>query len=105
MIITTTHNIENRPVREYLGLVTGEVIAGANIFKDIFASFRDVVGGRAAAYENTLRETRLEALAALEAEARKRGADAVIAVDIDYEIIGKSGSMMLVSATGTAVRL
>ena len=105
MILTTTTLIEDRPVRDYLGIVTGEVIVGANIFKDLFAGVRDIVGGRAGAYESTLRRARNEALAELEAEARERGADAVIGIDLDYEVVGGNGSMLMVSASGTAVRL
>jgi uncharacterized protein YbjQ (UPF0145 family) len=105
MIITTTPTIEGRPVRDYLGIVTGEVIVGANIFKDMFANIRDIVGGRAGAYESTLRDARLLAFAELEEEARRRGADAVIGIDIDYEVVGQGGSMLMVSVSGTAVKL
>ena len=105
MILSTTTLIEGRPVRTYLGIVTGEVIVGANIFSDLFASVRDIVGGRSGAYENALREARTQALAELQAEARDLGADAVIGVDLDYEVLGKTGSMMMVSASGTAVKL
>lgn len=105
MIITTTPAVEGRPVREYLGIVTGEVIVGANIFKDLFAGIRDIVGGRAGAYEGALRDARNEAFRDLEAEARDRGADAVIGVDIDYEVVGTNGSMLMVSVSGTAVKL
>jgi uncharacterized protein YbjQ (UPF0145 family) len=105
MIISTTPTIEGRPVREYLGIVTGEVIVGANIFKDLFAGIRDIVGGRAGAYEQTLRDAREEAFRELAAEAAERGADAVVGIDIDYEVVGAQGSMLMVSASGTAVRL
>jgi uncharacterized protein YbjQ (UPF0145 family) len=105
MIISTTPTIEGRPIREYLGIVTGEVIVGANIFKDLFAGIRDIVGGRAGAYEQTLRDARAEAFRELAAEAAERGADAVVAIDIDYEVVGANGSMLMVSASGTAVRL
>jgi uncharacterized protein YbjQ (UPF0145 family) len=105
MILTTTPAIENRQVSAYLGIVTGEVIVGANIFKDLFASVRDIVGGRAGAYEGTLRDARKEAFAELEAEARDLGADAVIGIDIDYEVLGQGGSMLMVSVSGTAVKL
>ncbi len=104
MIVTTTPTIEGRQVRDYLGIVTGEVIVGANIFKDLFAGIRDIVGGRAGAYESTLRDARREAFAELEAEAARMGADAVIGVDIDYEVVGEGGSMLMVSVSGTAVR-
>jgi len=105
MIITTTTLVEGRPVREYLGLVVGEVIIGANIFKDLFAGIRDIVGGRAGAYESAMRDARAEAIADLEEEARRLGADAVIGVDLDYEVVGQNGSMLMVSVSGTAVRL
>ena len=105
MIITTTPTIENRPIRDYLGIVTGEVIVGANIFKDLFAGIRDIVGGRAGAYEQTLRDARREAFAELESEGRRLGADAIIGVDIDYEVVGSGGSMLMVSVSGTAVKL
>jgi uncharacterized protein YbjQ (UPF0145 family) len=105
MLMTTTPSVEGRPVQEYLGVVTGEVISGANIFKDLFAGIRDIVGGRAGAYESTLRDARKMALAELEAEARTLGADAVVGIDLDYEVLGKGGSMLMVSASGTAVKL
>jgi uncharacterized protein YbjQ (UPF0145 family) len=105
MIISTTTSIEGRPVTQYLGVVTGEVIVGANIFKDLFAGIRDIVGGRSGAYETTLRSARDTAFQELEAEATRLGANAVIGVDLDYEVIGKEGSMLMVSVSGTAVRL
>ena len=105
MIITTTPTVEGRPIREYLGIVTGEVIVGANIFKDLFAGIRDIVGGRAGAYEQTLRDARREAFYELEAEAARLGANAVVGIDIDYEVVGANGSMLMVSASGTAVKL
>ena len=105
MIVTTTHSIEGRPVAQYLGVVTGEVIVGANLFKDLFAGIRDIVGGRAGAYEDTLRSARETAFEELEAEAARLGASAVIGVDIDYEVLGKEGSMLMVTVSGTAVRL
>ena len=105
MIISTTPTLEGRPVRDYLGIVTGEVIVGANIFKDLFANIRDIVGGRSGAYEGALRDARNAAFEELEAEARRLGADAVVGVDIDYEVVGQSGSMLMVSVSGTAVKL
>lgn len=105
MLITTTSLVEGRPVREYLGLVVGEVIIGANIFRDLFAGIRDIVGGRAGSYENAMRGARKEALAELEEEARALGADAVIGVDLDYEVVGERGGMLMVSISGTAVKL
>ena len=105
MIVTTTSSVEGRPATQYLGIVTGEVIVGANIFKDLFAGVRDIVGGRSGAYESTLRAAREEAFREAEAEAAKLGASAIIGVDIDYEVIGKGGSMLMVTVSGTAVRL
>lgn len=102
MIVTTTPTIEGRPARDYLGIVTGEAILGANIFRDLFASVRDIVGGRSAAYEQELGKARRTALAEMQDEARKLGADAVVGVDLDYEVIN---NMLMVSASGTAVRL
>jgi uncharacterized protein YbjQ (UPF0145 family) len=105
MMMSTTSVIEGRPVRDYLGVVTGEVIVGANVFKDFFAGIRDIVGGRSGTYEKTLRDARRMALDELAAEARTLGADAVIGIDLDYEVIGSGGSMLMVSASGTAVKL
>jgi uncharacterized protein YbjQ (UPF0145 family) len=105
MIISTTPTLEGRPIRDYLGIVTGEVIVGANIFKDLFANIRDIVGGRSGAYEGALRDARNEAFAELRDEARRLGADAIVGVDIDYEVVGQNGSMLMVSVSGTAVKL
>jgi uncharacterized protein YbjQ (UPF0145 family) len=105
MLMTTTSTVEGRPVAQYLGVVTGEVIVGANIFKDLFASVRDIVGGRSGAYESSLRDARATALDELAADARALGADGVIGIDLDYEVLGKEGSMLMVSASGTAVKL
>ena len=105
MIVSTTASLDGRPVQQYLGVVTGEVIVGANIFKDLFAGIRDIVGGRSGAYETTLRSARDTAFQELEAEAVRLGANAVIGVDIDYEVIGKEGSMLMVTVSGTAVRV
>ncbi len=105
MIITTTNTVEGRTVREYRGVVTGEAILGAHVFRDLFAGIRDIVGGRSGAYEKSLREARQIAFQELEEEAARAGADAVIGVDIDYEVIGEKGSMMMVSVSGTAVAL
>jgi uncharacterized protein YbjQ (UPF0145 family) len=105
MLVTTTPTVEGRRVKEYLGLVMGEAILGANIFRDFFASIRDIVGGRTVGYENALREARLIAIAEMEQEAQQLGANAVIGVDLDYEAVGDKGSMLMVSASGTAVVL
>ena len=105
MIITTTALIEGRPVEEYLGIVTGEAIIGANIVKDIMAGIRDIVGGRSGAYEKSLRRAREEAVREMVAQARARGADAVIGVDLDYEVLGQGNGMLMVSTSGTAVTL
>ncbi|HAD24631.1 MAG TPA: hypothetical protein DDW95_13660 [Alphaproteobacteria bacterium] len=105
MLVTTTNNVEGRQVVEYHGLVTGQAIYGANVFRDLFAGIRDFVGGRAGAYEKVLRDGRDNAVADMVEEARQLGANAVIGVDLDYETVGKDGSMLMVSASGTAVRI
>lgn len=103
MILTTTPTIETQPIREYLGIVTGEAIVGANIFRDMFAAVRDIVGGRSAAYERELAKAREIALGDLSEAAKALGGDAVVGIDLDYEAVGSGGSMLMVSATGTAV--
>ena len=103
MIVTTTTLIEGRPVQQYLGVVTGEVIAGANLVRDIFASITDIFGGRSGKYEEVLATAREQALAEMQDKARALDANAVIGVDIDYEVLGKAGSMLMVSCSGTAV--
>jgi uncharacterized protein YbjQ (UPF0145 family) len=105
VIITTTPTVEGRSIAEYRGIVTGEAILGANIFKDLFAGIRDIVGGRSGAYEEELRKARTIALDELTAAAQQLGADAVVGVDLDYETVGQGGSMLMVTASGTAVRL
>ena len=107
MLITTTPSIEGYEIVEYLGLVTGEAILGANIFKDFFAGIRDIVGGRSAAYEQELRKARDIALQEMTADAERMGANAVVAVDLDYETlqVGQTGGMLMVSVSGTAVRV
>jgi len=102
-IVTTTNGIDGRPVQKYLGVVTGEVIVGANLFRDLFASVRDIVGGRSGAYEDVLARAREQALGEMRQRAATLGANAVIGVDLDYEVLGANGSMLMVSATGTAV--
>ena len=101
MIVTTTNNIEGRTITEYRGIVVGEAIVGANVVRDFFAGITDIVGGRSGAYESKLQDARETALAELEDGARAKGANAVVGVDLDYEIVGDS--MMMVSASGTAV--
>ena len=105
VIVSTTPTLEGRPVQEYLGIVTGEVIVGANLFRDLFANVRDIVGGRSGSYERILADARNQAIEELQAEAAARGANAVVAVDLDYEVIGANGSMLMVSASGTAVKV
>lgn len=103
MLTTTTSTVEGRPVRRYIGLVTGEAILGANLFKDLFASVRDIVGGRSAAYEGELQRARQVAIDEMVGAAQEQGANAVIGIDLDYETVGANGSMLMVTATGTAV--
>lgn len=104
MILTTTPTIDDKKVKEYLGLVTGEAILGANLFKDLFAGIRDIVGGRSGAYEKELKSARDIAVEEMTAEAKKLGADAILGIDLDYETVGE-GSMLMVTASGTAVKL
>jgi uncharacterized protein YbjQ (UPF0145 family) len=103
MLLTTTPTLDGRKIREYKGIVTGEAILGANVFRDMFASIRDIVGGRSGAYEKVLKDARDMALEELGEEARLRGANAVVGIDLDYEVLGSGGSMLMVSASGTAV--
>lgn len=103
MIITTTPTIEGHPIREYKGLVTGETIIGANFVKDFFAGLRDIVGGRSGAYERVLREAKDTALKEMEEHARAIGANAIVGIDLDYEALGANSSMLMVTASGTAV--
>ena len=103
MLITTTPTIEGKRITNYYGIVSGETIIGANVFRDLFASIRDIVGGRSGAYEEVLREAKETALREMQDQAARMGANAVIAVDLDYETVGGSGSMLMVTASGTAV--
>lgn len=106
MLITSTPNVEGKNISQYHGLVSGEAIMGANIFKDIFAGITDIIGGRSGAYEAELRKAKGIALNEMADEARRLGANAIVAVDLDYETIGGgSGNMLMVSASGTAVSL
>lgn len=104
MIKTTTSVVEGRPVQDYLGVVVGEAILGANIFKDMFGAIRDVVGGRSGAYEREMGRAREIAFQEMESKAQELGADGIVGIDIDYEVIGSGGSMMMVSVSGTAVK-
>ncbi len=103
MIVTTTHDIQGRTINDYLGIVVGEAIIGTNIFRDIGAGLRDIVGGRSGAYEKKMTEARETAIKEMTEKAQALGADAVVGVDIDYETVGNG--MMMVSASGTAVKM
>lgn len=105
MIVTTTPGIESQSIQEYLGVVSGEAIMGANIMKDLFAGIRDIVGGRSGAYEQELKKARTIAIKEMTDAAEQLGADAVVGVDLDYETVGQGGGMLMVTAAGTAVRL
>jgi uncharacterized protein YbjQ (UPF0145 family) len=105
MLMTTTPGVEGRSIRAYHGVVTGEAIIGANIFKDMFAAVRDIVGGRAGAYEKTLRSARETAFEDLADAAAQLGANAVVGIDIDYEVLGEKNGMLMVAVSGTAVTL
>lgn len=105
MIQSTTPTIEGKRIREYHGVVTGEAILGANVFKDIFASVRDIVGGRSASYERELQKAREIAFEEIERKAAELHANAIVGIDIDYETVGSKGGMLMVSVTGTAVTL
>lgn len=103
MILTTTPQIEGYQIREYKGVVTGETIIGANVFKDFMAGIRDIVGGRSASYEKVLREAKDTSIQEMIERAQQMGANAIVGIDIDYETIGGSGSMLMVATSGTAV--
>lgn len=105
MLVTTTSVVEGAHIVRYYGIVSGETIIGANVFRDFFASIRDVVGGRSNSYEEVLREAKATALKEMQDQAAALGANAVIGVDLDYETVGGSGSMLMVTASGTAVRI
>ncbi len=104
MLVTTTPSLDGKRIAEYLGVVSGEAILGANIFRDLFAGVRDIVGGRSAAYEQELRRAKELALQEMTDQAAALGATAVVGVDLDYETLGANGGMLMVSASGTAVR-
>lgn len=103
MLLTTTQNVEGKHIVRYYGIVSGETIIGANAFRDLFASIRDIVGGRSSSYEKVLRKGKETALREMEEQARELGANAVVGVDLDYETV--NGSMLMVTASGTAVQL
>ena len=105
MITTTTPTIEGKQIEQYLGIVAGEAIVGANVFRDLFAGIRDIVGGRSGAYEKELSRAREIAMEELEAAAQQRGANAIVGVDLDYEVLGANNGMLMVSASGTAVKV
>ncbi len=103
MLVTTTSTLQDKTITDHLGLVLGEAIIGANVFRDFFAGIRDIVGGRSGSYERALRNAKDIALREMQEEAEKMGANAVIGVDLDYETVGKESSMLMVTASGTAV--
>ncbi|MBL8014642.1 MAG: heavy metal-binding domain-containing protein [Candidatus Doudnabacteria bacterium] len=105
MLITTTNSIEGKKVKKYIGIVTGEVILGANVFRDLMAGIRDIIGGRTKVYETKLQEAREIAQSEMLEHAKALGADGVIGVDFDYETLGQNGSMLMVTVSGTAIEL
>jgi len=105
MLLSTTPTIEGKTISDYKGVVVGEAILGANIFRDMFANIRDIVGGRSGAYEKEMANARTIAFEEIQTRATELGANAIVGIDIDYEVIGKDGSMMMVSVSGTAVTL
>ena len=104
MLLTTTNTLEGKRIVTYYGIVSGETIIGANIFKDFFAGIRDIIGGRSGSYEKVLREAKDIALKEMSEQTERMGANAVIAIDLDYESVGDTGSMLMVTASGTAIR-
>lgn len=104
MIVSTTNELQGKQIEKYFGIVVGEAVMGANVFRDFFASVRDVVGGRSGSYEASLTKARKIAFQELEEEARSIGANAVVGIDIDYQVVGDKGSMLMVSICGTAVK-
>ena len=105
MILSTTPTLEGKHITNYFGVVTGETIIGANIFRDLFAGIRDIVGGRAASYEKVLREAKDSAMREMSERAAEMGANAIVGIDLDYETVGSNGSMLRVTASGTAVKV
>lgn len=104
MIITTTNNVEGKKIKEYIGVIFGEVITGVNFVKDFMAGIRDFVGGRSSSYEEELTKARAQAMEQLQQKAIEMGADAIVGLDIDYEVLGANGSMMMVTVSGTAIK-
>ena len=105
MIVTTTESIEGRRITDYKGIVSGEAIIGANIFRDMFAGIRDIVGGRSGSYEKILQDAKEAAIEDMTEQAKSLGAHAIVGVDLDYEVLGKENGMLMVVANGTAVTL
>lgn len=105
MLVTTTPSVEGKQITNYLGVVTGETIIGANFVKDFFAGIRDIIGGRSESYEKVLREAKDSALAEMQQRAQQLGANAIVGIDLDYETVGANGSMLMVTASGTAVTI
>lgn len=105
MLMVTTPSVDGKPIRNYHGVVVGEAILGANLFRDMFAGIRDIVGGRSGAYEKELAKARRIAFEDLQEDAEKMGANAVVGIDLDYEVVGKEGGMLMVSISGTAVTI
>ena len=103
MLMTTTTMVDGKPISRYLGIVTGEAIIGANIFRDIFAGVRDIVGGRSGTYEKALAEARQVAMTEMETRAQELGANAIVGIDLDYEVLGQNNGMLMVAVSGTAV--
>ena len=103
MILSTTPTLQGREIQDYRGIVTGEAIVGANLFRDVFAGIRDIIRGRSGAYEKELAKARQIAFEEMEEAARGLGANAVVGIDLDYEVVGQNGSMLMVTASGTAV--
>lgn len=105
MLLTTTPTIQGQEIKEYLGIVTGETIIGANFMKDFLAGIRDIIGGRSSSYEKVLREGKETSLKELEERAQQMGANAVVGIDLDYETVGAQGSMLMITCSGTAVKI
>lgn len=105
MLLTTTNTIEGKPIQQYIGIISSETIIGANIFKDLFAGIRDIVGGRSSTYERVIEQAKETAMTELQQKAQALGANAVVGIDLDFETVGGNASMLMVVATGTAVKI